>query len=188
MPDDITLILNDIEKGEAGAADRLLPLVYGELRQLAIAKMAMEPKGHTLQATALVHEAYLRLIGSSDGENWHGRGHFFAAAAEAMRRILVDHARGKKQLKRGGDHSRVPLEEVAISRQMTPEQIVAIDEALGVLDEQDSQAATLVKLRFFVGMTLEEAAQSLGVSVSTASRDWAYARAFLFRALGEFLK
>jgi len=182
---DVTLILSEIENGDAEAADRLLPFVYHELRRLASASMANEANGHTLQATALVHEAYLRLVGSSKDQQWDGRGHFFAAAAEAMRRILVENARQKQQLKHGGGLSPVPLDDVAISTGTSAEEIVAIHDSLRLLENEDAAAATLVKLRYFAGMTLEEAAESLGISVRTAYRDWAYARAWLFRALGE---
>lgn len=182
---DVTQLIKNIEKGEADAAGQLLPVVYEELRRLASAKIANEPHGQTLQPTALVHEAYLRLVGSANGETWENRAHFFAAAAEAMRRILVENARRKKQLKNGGGRQRMPLEAVSLTGQTSPEQVVLIDEALNLLAQKDPKSATLVKLRFFVGMTLKEAADSMGVSEATAYRDWAYARAWLFRALGE---
>ena len=180
---EVTLILNDLKDGDSEAANRLLPVVYEELRRMAAAKMAEENNGHTLQATALVHEAYLRLVGIQKGSSWDGRAHFFAAAAESMRRILVESARRKKQIKHGGNLERSPLEAVTLPEKSSPEDIVILDDALQQLGEKDPNAATLVKLRCFVGMTLEEAADALGVSSATAYRDWAYARAWLFRAL-----
>src|SRR6516225_8044223 len=159
---DITRILSAIEQGDPSAAEELLPLVYDELRQLAAQKLAHEQPGQTLQATALVHEAYLRLVGGEQARDWAGRGHFFAAAAEAMRRILIDNARHKQTRKAGGGRRRL-----------------ALDEALRQLEVEDPRKAELVKLRFFTGLTTEQAAAALGVSTSTAEKDWAYARSWL---------
>ncbi len=176
---DVTHILNAIEQGDPHAAAELLPLVYDELRKLASARLAEEKPGQTLQATALVHEAYLRLIGSDAEVQWNGRGHFFAAAAEAMRRILVESARGKARAKRGGDWQRVDFEELDLMTAVTPDQVVALDDALGRLAALDHLAGELVKLRYFAGLSLDQAAASLGVSTATAYRHWAYARAWL---------
>ncbi len=180
---DVTSILSRVEQGDAGAADQLLPLVYQELRKLAASRMAFEQPGDTLQATALVHEAYLRLVGNNPHRRWENRGHFFAAAAEAMRRILVNRARDRKRLKRGGDRTKLPLESVETAVDAPDDHLLEIDEALQELAEEDSLAAQLVKLRFFVGLTLGEAAQALGVSRRTADRHWAYARARLLQQL-----
>jgi RNA polymerase sigma factor (TIGR02999 family) len=177
---DVTQILEAVQKGDAKAAAELFPLVYAELHQLAGQKMAREVPGHTLQPTELVHEAWLRLGGDKKKE-WHNRAHFFGAAAEAMRRILVDRARAKKRQKRGGDWQRVDLEEVQIVSPIPDEELLALDEALGKLEGLDSKAAELVKLCFFVDLTQEQAAKELGVSLSTVERTWAYARAWLFR-------
>jgi RNA polymerase sigma factor (TIGR02999 family) len=179
---DVTRILSAIEQGDIGAAEQLIPIVYDALRHLAAQKLAHESPGLTLQATALVHEAYLRLV-ESKAQHWNSRGHFFAAAAEAMRRILVEHARKKRTVKRGGDHVRVPLEEDRIAVPETDEDLVALDEALQRLATRDAQAAELVKLRFFAGFTSEEAAQALGMSARSADRLWSYARAFLLKEL-----
>jgi RNA polymerase sigma factor (TIGR02999 family) len=178
---DVTQILQAIEHGDAKAANELLPLVYQELRRLAAHKMAGEAPGHTLQPTALVHEAYLRLVGPSQSEQWDGRGHFFAAAAEAMRRILVDRAREKRALKRGGDLKRVDLDGIELASPMPDDELLALDEALDRLATVDTRAAEMVKLCFFVGLTQEEAARELGVSLATAERIWAFARAWLLR-------
>ena len=175
---DVTRILNAIERGDAKAADELLPLVYEELRLLAAQKLSHEPPGQTLQATALVHEAYLRLVGD-EPQNWTGRGHFFAAAAEAMRRVLVDNARRKQAHKRGGDRQRLPLEAMDVAMRVTPEEIVALDDALTALARVDAQAAQIVKLRLFAGLSMDQAAQAIGVSRATAYREWTYARAWL---------
>jgi len=175
---DVTEILNAIERGDAGATDKLLPLVYEELRLLAAQKLSREPPGQTLQATALVHEAYLRLVGDQPQE-WKNRGHFFAAAAEAMRRILVDNARHKQARKHGGSHERVPLEVADVPDQASPEEILMMDDALAKLAGEDPQAAEIVKLRVFAGLAIEQAAQALGVSRATAYRQWTYARAWL---------
>lgn len=179
---DVTRILNAIEQGETKATDNLLPLLYEELRSIAAQKLAQERPGHTLQATALVHEAYVRLIGSTS-QNWQNRGHFFSAAAEAMRRILIDNARRKRRVKRGGDHHRIELNEATMADQSRSEDLLALDEALTRLDEHDSTAAELVKLRYFSGLTLEEIAQVQGLSRSTVTKNWTYARAWLHREL-----
>ena len=179
---DVTRILDAVQEGDPKAAEELLPLVYEELRRLAAQKMANEAAGHTLQPTALVHEAWLRLVGDQSHE-WGGRGHFFAAAAEAMRRILIENARRKKTLKRGVDFERVNFESVEVAILADPEALLLIDEALEKLEQEDREAAQLVKLRFFAGMTNEEAGQALGVSARTAKRYWTFARAWLFREL-----
>jgi RNA polymerase sigma factor (TIGR02999 family) len=185
---DVTLILSAIEKGDRQATEALLPLVYHELRRLARAKMAQERGEHTLQATALVHEAYLRLVGpiEADSNQWDGRGHFFAAAAEAMRRILIEHARGKDALKRGGDFERIELDndcaEIA-SPCGEADDLLALDEAITKLSAEAPAKAELVKLRYFAGLTIEEAAAAMKTSPATAKRHWAYARAYLFREL-----
>ncbi len=176
---DVTRILGAIEKGDPVAADELLPLVYHELRKLAAHRMANESPGQTLQPTALVHEAYLRLVGNAD-KKWAGRAHFFAAAAEAMRRILIDNARRKRAKRHGGGQQRVDVEEVEIASVTEDDQLLAINEALDKLAAKDKQKADLVKLRYFVGMTIGEAAQVLGVSEPTAKRCWTYARAWLY--------
>lgn len=181
MPD-VTRILAQIEAGDPAAADQLLPLVYDELRRLAAARFAQERPGQTLQATALVHEAYLRLVQGVGGEQpWDSRGHFFAAAAEAMRRILVEQARRKQTLKRGGRAERVCLDDVAtVDADTHLEDLLALDEALQLLEAEEPLKARLVKLRHFAGLTLEEAAQALKISTSTAKRHWVYARAWLY--------
>ena len=178
----VTQIFGDLEHGEIAAAQELLPLVYDELRRLAAWRLANEPPGQTLQATALVHEAYLRLVGEGY-PHWNGRRHFFGAAAEAMRRILVENARRKKRLKRGGQMERVELEESHLPAPLPDDELLALDEALDRFAQVDPRAAELVKLCFFVGLTQEQAAKEMGVSVSTAERTWAYARAWLFRAI-----
>jgi len=177
----VTQILEAIQRGQSRATEELLPLVYQELRRLAAHKMAQEPSGHTLQPTALVHEAYLRLVGAGQPQQWEGRGHFFSAAAEAMRRILVDRAREKKALKRGGNLERVDIDAVELLAPMPDDELLALDEALDRLVTVDTRAAEMVKLCFFVGLTQEEAAHELGISVSTAERVWAFARAWLLR-------
>jgi RNA polymerase sigma factor (TIGR02999 family) len=176
--------LSQIERGDPQAAEQLLPLVYNELRKLAAVKLAQEKPGQTLQATALVHEAYVRLVGSDVPQQWDGRGHFFAAAAEAMRRILIDLARHKRTARQGGERQRYELSDV--DRVILPisDDLLDLDESLTRLDAVDPQAAQLVKLRLFAGMTVEEAAAVLGVSARTAKRNWAYARAWLGRDLG----
>jgi RNA polymerase sigma factor (TIGR02999 family) len=175
----VTLILNAIERGDAEAAEKLLPVVYEELRQMAAAKMAQEKPGNTLQATALVHEAYLRLAGS-EGQGWKSRTYFFGAAAEAMRRILVESARRKKRLKRGGDRQRMEILDGELAMDEPAEDLVALDEALTGLAEADETKAELVKLRYFAGLTIEQAAEILSISPATAKRHWTYARAWLY--------
>ena len=179
---DVTHILQAIEGGDAQAAEQLLPLVYDELRRLAAQKMAHEAPGQTLQATALVHEAWLRMGGDAQPE-WENRRHFFAAAAEAMRRILIDHARRKQTIRHGGGMERVNLDAFELAASLDDEQLVALSEALEEFALHDARKAELVKLRFFVGLTSEQAAKVLGVSEPTVKRDWAYARAWLFRAM-----
>lgn len=179
---DVTRILDRVQHGEAGASEELLPLVYEELRKLAGARMARIPPGQTLQPTALVHEAWLRLVGSGQ-ERWNSRGHFFAAAAEAMRRILVDQARRKSADKRGGHLQRVDLDQVDIAAETNSELLLLLDEALTALAESDPIAAELIKLRFFAGLPNVQAAATLGVSERTAKRAWAYARAWLYREM-----
>jgi RNA polymerase sigma factor (TIGR02999 family) len=182
---DVTHILSLIEQGDPQAAEKLLPLVYDELRKLAAQKMAQEPPGHTLQATGLVHEAYLRLVDVDRARQWNNRGHFFAAAAEAMRRILIEHAREKMALKRGGAWQRVPLAEVDLPAGTPPEDLLALDEALERLTRLDATAAQLVKLRYFTGLSVEEAAAALDLATSTAYRHWTFARAWLHSQLEE---
>ena len=182
MPD-VTQILNAIQQGDPHAADQLLPLVYDELRKLAAQKLAQEKPGQTLQATALVHEAYLRLVGRDQAQNWDSRGHFFAAAAEAMRRILINQARDKKRIKRGGDRRRVDLDRLAKVDDASDEDLLAMDDALALLARQNKACAELVKLRFFTGLTQAEAAACLGISRRTANRYWAFARVWLYDAL-----
>jgi RNA polymerase sigma factor (TIGR02999 family) len=173
-----TRLLAAIDQGDADATAALFPLVYEELRRLARAQMANEREGHTLQPTALIHEAYLRLTGNPN-QNWDGRGHFFAAAAEAMRRILVESARRKQRLKRGGDQERFELDEEHLAMNLPPDELLMLHDALDSLAAHDEQAAELVKLRYFVGMTVDEAADSLKISRTTAYRHWTYARAWL---------
>ena len=176
---DVTHILSQIEQGDPSASNQLLPLVYDELRRLAAQKMAQETPDQTLQATALVHEAYLRLVGCPEPQNWNSRGHFFQAAAEAMRRILIEKARYKATLKQGGEMGRVALEDVQVSVADSVDWMIALDEALTRFAEKDPPKADLVKLRYFAGLTIEEAAAALGISIATANRYWAYARAWL---------
>jgi RNA polymerase sigma factor (TIGR02999 family) len=181
MPE-VTQVLMAMQRGESRAAEELLPLVYHELRRLAAWHLANERPGQTLQATALVHEAYLRLVGNED-PRWNGQRHFFGAAAEAMRRILVENARRKKRLKHGGHLERVDLENLDIPSPMPDDELLVMDEALDRLAEVDSRAAELVKLCFFVGLTQEQAAKQLGISISTVERTWSFARAWLFREI-----
>jgi len=179
----VTRILSAIEQGDPHAAEQLLPLVYDELRQLAAQKLAQEKPGQTLQPTALVHEAYLRLVGTSPEQPWESRGHFFAAAAEAMRRVLINHARDKGRQKRGGGQQRVDLDRLAVADEASEDQVLALDEALQRLEQRNRPCAELVKLRFFTGLTMEEAAATLGIAPRTAHRRWAFARAWLYDAL-----
>jgi len=176
---DVTHILSAIEQGDPHAADQLLPRVYDELRKLAAQKMAQEVPGQTLQATGLVHEAYLRLVDVDKAQRWNSRGHFFAAAAEAMRRILIDRAREKSALKRGGDRKRLPLDEVDPPAGTPPEDLLAFDEALEQLTHLDATAGQLVKLRYFAGLSVEQAAATLNLATATAYRHWTFARAWL---------
>jgi RNA polymerase sigma factor (TIGR02999 family) len=184
---DVTCILSAIEQGDPHAAKELLPVVYDELRKLAAQKLAYEKPGQTLQATALVHEAYLRLVGDARDQHWNSRGHFFAAAAEAMRRILIDSVRRKRRPKHGGDHHRIDMDELgdALALEERREDLLALDEALGQFAQKEPAKAELVRLRYFAGLSLEEAAACLGISPATAKRYWAISRAWLFAALGE---
>lgn len=177
---DVTIILAQIEQGDSTAAEQLLPLVYDELRRLATQKLSQERPGQTLQSTALVHEAYLRLVGTEQDQHWNSRGHFFAAAAEAMRRILIEQARRKRSLKAGGDRKRVPLDGVQLKTEGPRLDLLALDEALQKLEAHDPRKAELVKLRFFAGLTSRQAAESLKISTSTADNDWAYAKSWLY--------
>jgi RNA polymerase sigma factor (TIGR02999 family) len=179
---DVTRLLDAAQQGDPGAAENLLPLVYDELRRLAAHKMAHEAAGHTLQPTALVHEAWLRLVRAED-QTWENRTHFFAAAAEAMRRILIDHARSKQAAKHGGGWERISSDEIDLPATATEPMLLRIDEALGRLAREDARAAELVRLRFFAGMSVEEAALALGVTDRTARRDWRFARAWLYDEL-----
>jgi RNA polymerase sigma factor (TIGR02999 family) len=176
---DVTRILSQVERGDSHAAEQLLPLVYDELRKLAAAKLAHEKPGQTLDPTALVHEAYLRLVDQATSPAWQNRRHFLAAAAEAMRRILIERARQKVALKRGGNAQRQPLDELAIETDEAPDELLALNDALDRLASADPQAAEIVKLRYFVGLTMEEAARALGVSERTAYYTWDYARSWL---------
>jgi RNA polymerase sigma factor (TIGR02999 family) len=177
---EVTRILSAIDQGDPHAADQLLPLVYDELRKLAAQKLAHEPPGQTLQATALVHEAYLRLVGGEQTRDWDGRRHFFAAAAEAMRRILIDRARHKQTRKAGGGHRRLDLDDIEPAlEEGDGDRLLALDQALRQLEAEEPRKADLVKLRFFAGLTAEQTAAALGVSTSTAEKDWAYARSWL---------
>jgi RNA polymerase sigma factor (TIGR02999 family) len=180
-PERITEILQAIERGDPQSSDALLPVVYGELRRLARSRMARERPGQTLQPTALVHEAYLRLLGGDD--SWQNRGHFFAAAAEAMRRILINRARDKNRIKRGGHLRKLNLDDIEIALETPDDELLALDEALERLGKESETYAELVKLRFFAGMSVPQAAAALGISTSTADRYWAYARAWLGDAL-----
>jgi RNA polymerase sigma factor (TIGR02999 family) len=179
---DITLMLQAVARGERQASSDLLPLVYEELRQLAAARMARESSGHTLQATALVHEAWLRLVGDGD-RNWENRAHFFGAAAEAMRRILIENARRKSRLKRGGGQTRVDIEGIELAETTPDDKILLIDEALERLKLEDPAKAKIVVLKFFGGLTNQEVAQSLDVTERTVERQWAFAKAWMFRCI-----
>lgn len=182
MPE-LTQILSKIEQGDPVAAEQLLPLVYEDLRRLAARELRREADGHTLQPTALVHEAYLRLVGPEAEPQWNHRGHFYAAAATSMRRILVESARRKKALKRGGDRQRVPIDESQILAAEPETDILALDEALQELESERPDLAQLVSLRYFAGLTMEQAAKALGVSLRTAERNWTYVRALLLERL-----
>lgn len=179
---DVTRILNAIEQGDARAADELLPLVYEELRLLAAQKLSQEPPGQTLQATALVHEAYIRLV-EAECRNWNSRNHFFMAAAEAMRRILIENARRKMSLKHGGDRQRVVLDDAPAALDQSSGDLIALDEALAKLAAEDPTKAELVKLRYFAGLSIDQAAEVLGISHATAVRHWSFARAWLFQCI-----
>jgi RNA polymerase sigma factor (TIGR02999 family) len=185
---EVTRILSAIEQGDPSAAEQLLPLVYDELRRLAAQKLAREKPGQTLQATALVHEAYARLVGRGEGgvgggQRWDSQGHFFAAAAEAMRRILVDQARKKRSTKRGGGRKKLNIDSIDLATQATPDQLLAVNDALAKLTREDPAAARLVELRYFAGLTVDEAGQALGMSTATAYRHWKYARTWLHSEL-----
>jgi len=180
--ENITQILKDIDSGDNQATEKLLLLVYNELRNLAAHKLANENPGQTLQATALVHEAYIRLIGEENAK-WNSRGHFFAAAAEAMRRILIDHIRRKKAIKRGGSMNKIPLDASDFIAQVPSEDLLSLDEALKKLEAEEKIIADLVKLRFFAGLTNAQAAQALNISTRTADRYWSYARAWLYKQI-----
>ena len=180
---DVTRILQLIEKGDPSASEQLLPLVYDELRVLASQRLRSEKPGQTLQATALVHEAYLRMVGDRQDQQWDGRGHFFSAAAEAMRRILVDSARRKQSKKRGGDFQRQDLDDDMLLGKESSNNVVELDEALSKLADEDPKVAELVKLRYFGGLTIKEAAEVLGVSSTTANKYWAFAKAWLLQSI-----
>jgi RNA polymerase sigma factor (TIGR02999 family) len=179
----VTQILNAIEQGDPEVAGRLLPLVYDELRQLALQRLAREPSGQTLQATALVHEAYVRLVGDEGAPHWNSRGHFFAAAAEAMRRILVERARRKRRLRHGGGRRRLDLDRIDVSHEEAGDDLIALDEALERLSAEQPVVGKVVTLRYFAGLTIEQTAAALGLSVRTTNRHWAFARAWLYKQL-----
>ena len=176
---DVTRILNEMQEGDSAASEQLLPLVYDELRKLAAARLAQEKPGQTLQATALVHDAYLKLVGGAQADDWNSRGHFFGAAAEAMRRILIDQARHKKTQKAGGDLIRIEFSQVDKPAQEKSLDLLALDEALDKLEQAHPRKAALVKLRYFAGLTIQQAANALNIATSTADADWAYAKGFL---------
>jgi RNA polymerase sigma factor (TIGR02999 family) len=180
---DVTRILSAIEQGEPHAAEHLLPLIYDELRKLAAQKLSQEKPDQSLQATALVHEAYLRLVDVEKAQHWNSRGHFFAAAAEAMRRILIEQARKRGRLKRGGDRRRLDLDDLHLTVAEVADELISLDEALSELAQKHPEKAALVKLRYFAGLTVADAAQALGISTSTADRHWTYARAWLYRQI-----
>jgi RNA polymerase sigma factor (TIGR02999 family) len=180
---EVTRILSAIEHGDPQAAEQLLPLVYDELRKLAAQRLAQEAPGQTLQATALVHEAYLRLVDGDRGQAWNSRGHFFAASAEAMRRILIDRAREKQAEKRGGGRKKIDIDAIDLAATAAPDQLLALDDALAKLARGDQAAARLVELRYFAGLTVDEAGKALGMSTATAYRHWNYARAWLHSEL-----
>ncbi len=180
---DVTRILSALEAGDLNAAERLLPLVYDELRKLSAQKLAQEKPGQTLQATALVHEAYVRLVDVEKVQHWNSRGHFFAAAAEAMRRILIERARQRQRLRHGGERKRVDINEVDIAVPDSEADLLALSESLDLLAAENQMVADVVKLRYFAGLTIEQTAEALGISVRTANRHWAYARAWLYQRL-----
>jgi RNA polymerase sigma factor (TIGR02999 family) len=180
---ELTQLLNAAANGDPSAASQVLPLIYDQLRHLAAQKLVHEQSGQTLQPTALVHEAYLSLVGGHPEQHWNGRGHFFAAAAEAMRHILVDNARRKRRAKHGGDRHRVPLDEAMPAASASPDDLLALDEALTRLATEDPEAAQLVQLRYFAGLSVEEAAETLGMARATAYRHWTFARAWLLEEL-----
>lgn len=180
---DVTQVLAQIEQGDPAAADRLLPLVYKELRKLAAQRLSSERPGQTLQATALVHDAYLRLVDTERVQHWNGRGHFFAAAAEAMRRILIENARKKGRVKHGGKLRRIDLDDADLVSQSSPEQLLHLDEAISKLSQHDEIASRLVEIRYFSGLSISQAAAILNIDPSTAYRHWKYARAWLYREL-----
>jgi RNA polymerase sigma factor (TIGR02999 family) len=182
---DVTQALDAIGRGDERASAQLLPMIYQELRSMAARKLAQEPPGQTLQATALVHEAYVRLVDSDSEQKWQHRGHFFAAAAEAMRRILVEKARRKQRVKHGGEHQRVEVDDEQLVCSIPSDQLLALDEALERFGQEEPEKAQLVKLRFFAGLSIEEAAEAMGISRATASRHWTYARAWLHDAVSE---
>jgi RNA polymerase sigma factor (TIGR02999 family) len=182
---EMTRILEAVGQGDQQAAAQLLPLVYDELRRLAAQRLVQEKPGQTLQATALVHEAYLRLVGSDDGRDWNSRGHFFAAAAEAMRRILVEQARRKHRVRHGGGRRRLSLDQLDLADEQAANDFLDLDEALKRLAVEDPSVAAVVQLRYFTGLTSEETAKALGISLRTAKRHWAYARAWLYQQLSE---
>jgi len=181
---DVTQILQQIESGDPSAAEQLLPLVYDELRKLAAARMAQESPDHTLQATALVHEAYAKLVQSPQGDNWNSRGHFFAAAAEAMRRILLNHARDRAAGKRGGDWHRVTLESIAVPGATDPATLITFNDLFEQLEQRDPQAGEIAKLRIFAGLTVPEIAAAMDIAPRTVDRHWAFARAWLRTHVG----
>jgi RNA polymerase sigma factor (TIGR02999 family) len=180
---EVTRILSAIEQGDPHAVGQLLPLIYDELRKLAAQKMAQEAPGQTLQATALVHEAYVRLVDADRAQHWNSRGHFFASAAEAMRRILVENARRKRRLRHGGGRKRLDVDAIDLAADVADERLLALDEAMTKLAVEEPTVAEVVKLRYFAGFTIEQTAEVLGISVRTANRHWAYARAWLHQQL-----
>jgi RNA polymerase sigma factor (TIGR02999 family) len=182
---DVTRVLSAIEKGDPKAAEQLLPLVYDELRRLAAQRMARETPGQTLDATGLVHEAYVRLVDTEQAQHWNSRGHFFGAAAEAMRRILIERARHKRSIKGGGSFQRVPFDDLQTALPEPDLELLALNDVLEKLEQQHKRKADLVKLRFFAGLTIEQAAEVLGISHSTADNDWAYARSWLRLEMNE---
>jgi RNA polymerase sigma factor (TIGR02999 family) len=181
----LTHILSDIQSGDCGAAEELLPLVYEELRRLAGAKMARERPGQTLEPTALVHEAYVRLLGADSEKQWDSRGHFFAAAAEAMRRILIERARRKMSVKGGGGLKRIDLDKLSVADEAQSRELLVLDEAISELERHDPQAAKLVKLRYFAGLSHQQAAEAMGIGRRAADRLWALARAWLYRQISD---